>query len=90
MATSLTNRLLVFVRGIMLGQVLGKTLRLNAIEARDRAPTTLMDADIDGIMNGIPDVLGVPINALEIGIAIFDLTDLIGRATFLIALPLIC
>mgnify|MGYP005989004291 CR=1 FL=1 len=89
MATQLVNRLVVFVRGILLGQVLGKTLRLDGMKARDKAPTTLMEADIDGITTGVPDVLGAPVNFLELAVAAFDLTRLIGRTSFLVVIPII-
>lgn len=90
MATTLTNRLVVFVRGILFGQIQNKTLRLSATNARDETASTLMDTDVGAFVDGIPDILELVAGAIEIGAVISYMSGHWGAVSFTAIIPALC
>lgn len=88
--TSLINRFVTFVRGILFGQIQSKALRLSATDARDRAPSDLMDSHVNEIVVGFPDMLEIIASAVEIGAIISYLTGCLGVASFVGIIPALC
>lgn len=84
------NRFVTFVRGILVGQIHSKMLRLSATNARDRSPATLIEVGINEATASIPDLLGVGGNVLELVIALFNLSRIIGAIALITVIPALC
>ena len=89
MTIHLTNRLMTFIQGILLGQIQTKTLRLGLLDAQERARTTLMSTDIEELVNQVPDLLEIAASAIELGLGISDLSCYFGVVSFVVVIPAI-
>ncbi|KAM3445312.1 hypothetical protein NHJ13734_000650 [Beauveria thailandica] len=85
----MTIRLLTRVRGGLLSVLLDKNMKLRLSDARKNAIVTLMSADFDGIANGLPSCVEIPITFLETGLGMFLLTRFVQQSSFVIIFPLI-
>ncbi|EJP68544.1 multidrug resistance protein MDR, putative [Beauveria bassiana ARSEF 2860] len=85
----MTIRLLTRVRGGLLSVLLDKNMKLRLSDARRNAIVTLMSADFDGIANGLPSCVEIPITFLETGLGMFLLTRFVQQSSFVIIFPLI-
>lgn len=78
------NRTVVFTRGILIGQIQSKTLRLSAFDAQEKSPTALVDSVMDQIIESLPDILELPSSAFEAGVSMSDLRRAMPRASYAI------
>ncbi|XWW99160.1 hypothetical protein V2A60_007168 [Cordyceps javanica] len=85
----LMNRYVTRVRGGLIGLMIHKEHRISEVEAKRSAAVTLMTADIDGIVTGIPQCLQIPIGLLEIALGTAVLSRFIGVSAFAVFAPLI-
>lgn len=85
----MNNRLITLVRGVIISEIFKKTLAISQSEAKDLASATLMSTDIEGISLGLRVVHDIFATIIEVGIGIYLLTTVVGKASFLIIFPTI-
>lgn len=82
-------RLATIVRGLTVGAIYTNALNLAHNHKELSSAVTLMSTDIDGITDGVRAINETWINYLEVGFGIYLLATLVGKAAFLVALPLL-
>lgn len=83
------NQLAIRIRGALTSMMVQKTMRLPMETARQSAALTLMNADIAGIIDSIPNMFSITLIIPELAIAFYCLWTVIGNAFFLTVIPLI-
>lgn len=87
--THLSFRLVTLARGVLVSEILAKSLRLEYIEAGKQSALSLMSTDIDSLVTGLPDLHETWISFVEVGIGTYLLTTVVGKASFLVVMPLL-
>ena len=82
-------RLVVLIRGILVGEIQRKSFTLNFEFAQEATAATLISADMEGIITGVPQIHELWISILEVGFGIYLLVQKLGAASFLILIPTI-
>lgn len=82
-------RLATMVRGLTVGAVYASALDLADNHKELNSAVTLMSTDIDGISSGIKAMNEMWINYLEVAFGIYLLATLVGKAAFLVAVPVL-
>lgn len=83
------NGYTIRIRGGLIGHLFHKEHKLVEAEAKNAAAATLMSADLDGIMTGIPQCLEIPIGIIELALGIYLLSNSIGVSALTVLGPLI-
>lgn len=86
----LNYRLVTLARGVLISQILAKSLRIPYSEASKKSALSNMSTDIEGLVTGLPMMHDIWVSFIEIGIGAYILTTVVGRAAFLVVLPLVC
>lgn len=84
----MTYRLLARFRGGLLSQVFHKTQRLKLSEAKKQAAITLISADLEGIIIGLPACIDIPFHMIDTGLGMYFLTEFVHKAVFVVLFPL--
>lgn len=87
--TYLMNRFVTRVRGALTAALIHKEHGLSETEAKKSAAATLMTADMEGIVAGIPRCLQIPIGFVEIGLGTYVLSRFIGTSALTVFPPVI-
>ncbi|TQV90059.1 ABC multidrug transporter [Cordyceps javanica] len=87
--THLKNRLVVRMRGALLSHMSAKSYRLKLSEARKQSAITLMSADFESIITGLPDLVEIPFSILESALGMYFLAFFIKAICLVILIPLI-
>lgn len=77
------------LRGMIVGQIVKKNIRLPAVKATEAAALTHISADIEGILDSIRTVHDLWIGLLELAIGLYILSTIVGQAFFLPLIPII-
>lgn len=88
--THLSYRLVTLARGVLVSQILEKTLRLEFSKASERSALSLTTTDIEALVTGLPELHENWVSYVEVAVGIYLLTTVVGRASFLVILPVIC
>lgn len=80
-------RLVTLFRGMLVGAIFSKLLRLPYSSSERLAAVTLMSTDIEGIASGLPMLHEVWARILELGIGIYLLSRTVKAACFLVFIP---
>lgn len=80
-------RLVTLVRGMLVGAIFAKLLRLPYSSAERSAAVTLMSTDIEGIARGLPMLHELWVRVLELVLGIYLLSRLIKEACLLVFIP---
>jgi len=67
--------------------IIRKNLSITHQEAKKSAAATLMSTDIDGLSTGIPKLQDTWACFVEIGLATYFLSTIVGKGAFLIIVP---
>lgn len=78
----LLNRYETRVRGGIISLLFDKVHYLPENEAKKTAAATLMEADVEGIISGIPVCLDIPFGIMEVGLGVYVLSRFIQLAAF--------
>ncbi|CEJ94182.1 hypothetical protein VHEMI09730 [[Torrubiella] hemipterigena] len=89
MYSYLANFTATRLRGMIVGQILKKNLRLAATTAAEAAALTHISADIEGILDSIRMVHDLWIGLLELAVGLYILSTIVGKAFFLPLVPII-
>ncbi|KAJ4145410.1 hypothetical protein LMH87_004262 [Akanthomyces muscarius] len=87
--THLKNRLVVRMRGALLSHMSAKSYRLKLSEARKQSAITLMSADFESIVTGLPDLVEIPFSILESGLGMYFLAFFTKEICLVILIPLV-
>lgn len=85
--THLTYRMITMTRGILVSAIFKKTLSLDSSHTKNSAAVTLMSTDIDGIARGLAVVHDIWASLVELGLGIYILVTVVGKAAFLVVMP---
>lgn len=85
----LSYRLVTLARGVLVSHILDKTLRLEYSKASEKSALSLMSTDIEALVTGLPELHENWVSFVEVGVGIYVLTTFVGRASFLVVLPVI-
>lgn len=88
-ALQMEYRLLTRVRGSLVSSLVDKNLKLDSSEAKKHAAITLMSADFEGIIEGLPLCFEIPFVFVESILGMYFLAKFVKQSTFVIILPLI-
>ncbi|KAJ3495175.1 hypothetical protein NLG97_g3579 [Lecanicillium saksenae] len=83
------NRYVTRLRGGLISLLFHKVHRLTESEAKKVAALTLMTADINGIVLGVPKCLDIPFGIIEISLGIFVLSRFIQVAALAVFGPVV-
>lgn len=83
------NRYVTRLRGGLIALIFQKEHKLTEKEAKMSAAVTLMSADIDGIVEGVPRCLEIPIGMIELGLGVYMLSQNLGVFSLASLAPLI-
>lgn len=82
------NRFVTQLRGGLIALLFHKEHMLTGKEAKKAAASTLMSADVDGIVTGVPQCLDIPIGALELALGVYLLSSYTGVSSLVAIGPL--
>lgn len=82
-------RLLTRIRGGLVSETFAKSQRLKQSEAQKQAGITLVNTDVQGVVQGLPPCVEIPFSMFDTGLGLYFLTGFIKQASFIIILPLI-
>lgn len=85
----LLNRHLTRVRGGITALLIHKEHSLTDHQARQTAAVTLMSTDMDGIAEGMPRSLQLPVGIIEVGLGIYLLSGFIGVSALTVFIPVV-
>ncbi|KAJ3493276.1 hypothetical protein NLG97_g4832 [Lecanicillium saksenae] len=85
----LMNRFITRLRGGLIALIIHKEHKLSQTVAKRSAAITLMTADIDGIVAGMPRCLSMPIGIVEIALGMYVLYQFIDASAFTAFAPVI-
>ena len=85
--THMNYRLVVLIRGILLGEIQRKSFMLNLDFAQEATAASLVSADMEGIISGVPQIHELWISAIEVAFGIYLLVQKLGAASFIILIP---
>lgn len=83
------NQYTTRARGGLIAMLFYKVHRVTQSEAKQAAAPTLMNADVDGVANGIPRCFDVLFGAIELGLGIYVLSYFIEIAALAIFAPVV-
>lgn len=83
------NQYTTRARGGLISMLFYKVHRVTQSEAKQAAAPSLMNADIDGVANGIPKCFDVIFGAIELGLGIYVLSQFIEIAALAIFGPVV-
>lgn len=83
------NQYTTCARGGLISMLFHKVHRLTQSEAKQAAAPTLMNADVDGVANGIPRCFDVLFGVIELGLGIYVLSHFIEVAALAIFAPVV-
>lgn len=83
MMTYYMNRLATYMRGVLVGLLFQKNLRLGLSEARAAASVGLMTADVEGIVQDVETLHDVTVMIPEIAVGMYLFYRVIGKSFFL-------
>ncbi|EFZ03270.2 ABC transporter, transmembrane domain, type 1 [Metarhizium robertsii ARSEF 23] len=83
----LNNRLVTLLRGVLVSEIFKKTLAIDQCSARELAAATLMSTDVEGISLGLRKFHDILASIVEVGLGIYLITTIVGKASFLIVFP---
>ncbi|KAK2594831.1 hypothetical protein QQS21_007459 [Conoideocrella luteorostrata] len=80
-------RFITFLRGILVSEILKKTLAIDQHDAKEFTAATLMSTDVEGIAAGLPQFHDIWASLIEFTLGLYFLTTIVGPAAVLIILP---
>ena len=80
-------RLVTLVRGMLVGAIFSKLLRIPYSSSDRSAAITLMSTDIEGIASGIPLLHEIWVTVIELGLGIYLLSRIVKAACLLVFIP---
>lgn len=87
-STHMKYRLIIRLRGGLMTMTMEKSHRLKVSDARRDVPISLLNAEIGGIADMLPECVEVPFNFFESGLGVYLLWLFIQRSGFIIILPI--
>lgn len=89
MSSHMKHRLVTRVRGGLVSAVMSKTQRLPLPAAKQKTAMSLISADTDNIVQGLPALVEIPIVFFESGLGMYLLAGLIQKSSFVVVFPLL-
>ncbi|OAA39066.1 ABC transporter, transmembrane domain, type 1 [Metarhizium rileyi] len=83
----LNNRMVTLLRGVLVSEIFKKTLVIDQSRAKEMAAATLMSTDVEGIALGLRKFHDILASFVEVGLGIYLITTIVGKASFLIIFP---
>lgn len=84
------NRLATYLRGVLVGLLFQKNLRLGLSEARAAASVGLMTADVEGIVQDMETIHDVTLMIPEVAAGMYLFYSVFGKAFFITFVVLLC
>lgn len=78
---------MTLLRGVLVSEIFKKTLAIDQCSARELAAATLMSTDVEGISLGLRKFHDILASIVEVGLGIYLITTIVGKASFLIVFP---
>lgn len=83
----LSLRLVTRLRGMLVMAIYRKSLRLSYTEAQKAEGVSLITADVDGVIEGLPYIHDIWACFIEFGVCMYLLTRIVGKASIFVLVP---